>query len=337
MSFSSVLIVDDERGVRELMARWVSAMGLEARTAGSTDEALERLQNTHYDLAVVDVRMPGRDGLWLADTLRREHPGTAVVLATAYTELLEQGTPSPPVADLLIKPFRRDRFVEAVDRSREWHERALAEVAWHSELLDGVREAVIVVQRHVAATRRQGADEADSLVDLLRARLPDVHAHSERVATYAGDLATTLELDPSMVAMCRLAARLHDIGMLAVPEALLSAPGCLRPGEIAIIRRHVDAGAEILGSTINLAGLVPFVSASHEWFGGGGYPASLSGTAIPLVSRVIAVVDAYDAMTNDRAYRDAVDTVTAAAELLRCTPRQFDPEVVIPFLSTLDR
>ncbi len=335
MAFSSVLIVDDEPGVRELMSRWVSALGLEARTAGSADEALAYLHDTHYDLAVVDVRMPGRNGLWLADNLRRECPGTAVVLATAYTELLDPGLPSPPVADLLIKPFRRDRFVEAIGRGRAWQEKALAELAWHEQLLDEVRLSLIEARRHVAHERARGAAEADTLLDLLKTRLPDVHEHSERVGAYAVDLASTLELPAEMIAWCGLTGRLHDVGKLAIPVSLLAAPGQLRPGEIAIIRQHVEAGAEMLGDTLELAELAPFVRASHEWFGGGGYPESLSGGTIPLVSRIIAVVDAYDAMTNDRCYRGGVDIAVAAAELLRCTPRQFDPEIVVPFLATL--
>jgi response regulator RpfG family c-di-GMP phosphodiesterase len=337
MSFSSVLIVDDEPAVRELMSRWVSAMGLEARTAGNTDEALAQLHETHYDLAVVDVRLPGRNGLWLADALRRDYPNTAVVLATAYTELLENGTPAPAVADLLIKPFRRDRFVEAVDRSRAWHERARVEVEWHAQLLEGVQRAVAEIRNYANEQRRRGVDEVDALMAILQQRLPDVHAHSERVAAYATELAATLDLDATIVAGCEQSARLHDIGKLAIPETLLSTPGALRPGEIAIIRRHADAGAEMLADTYMLRDIAPLVRSSHEWFGGGGYPDNLSGNAIPMASRIIAVVDAYDAMTNDRIYRDSVDAPTAAAELLRCSPRQFDPEVVIPFLATLKR
>ena len=86
---SSVLIVDDEPAVRELMARWVTSLGLRPKTAGSADEALEALREQHCDLAVIDVMMPGHDGLWLATQLQRDHPHTAVVIATAYTELLD--------------------------------------------------------------------------------------------------------------------------------------------------------------------------------------------------------------------------------------------------------
>src|SRR5438067_175659 len=102
----SVLIVDDEPALREVMARWVKAMGLDADTVGSAEEALETLQLRHYEVAVIDVRMPGGDGLWLAKELHREHPDTAVVIATAYTDLLEGDSPQRRIADFLIKPFK---------------------------------------------------------------------------------------------------------------------------------------------------------------------------------------------------------------------------------------
>src|SRR5918994_5182622 len=105
---TSVLIVDDERGVRDLMSRWVSALGLDVRVASNAEQALEQLNERHSDLAVIDIMMPGKTGLWLAGELRRDHPHTAVVLATGYTQLLD-GAKEEPVADLLIKPFKRER------------------------------------------------------------------------------------------------------------------------------------------------------------------------------------------------------------------------------------
>src|SRR5256712_10049682 len=112
----SVLTVDDEPAVRDIMARWVASLALQPKPAANADEALATLRDEHYDLAVIDVMMPGHDGLWLATQLQREHPHTAVVIATAYTELLDGDTEQRPIADLLIKPFQRERFALAVDR-----------------------------------------------------------------------------------------------------------------------------------------------------------------------------------------------------------------------------
>jgi len=101
------------------------------------------------------------------------------------------------------------------------------------------------------------------------------------------------------------------------------------------MRRHVDAGADILASTRTLNVLAPLVLATHEWHGGGGYPQNLAGDSIPVASRIIAVVDAYDAMTQDRHYRSRLGTTEAISELLRCRGSQFDPKVVSAFLGVL--
>ena len=118
--------------IRELMARWVQALGLQPRTAASAEEAIVSLSARHCDLAVIDVMMPGQNGLWLAGELRRDHPHTAVVLATGYTELL-QGR-AQAIADLLIKPIKRERFVLALDRGIEWRRQAIEELEWHARL-----------------------------------------------------------------------------------------------------------------------------------------------------------------------------------------------------------
>ena len=144
-------------------------------------------------------------------------------------------------------------------------------------------------------------------------------AHGERVARYAHSVARALDLD-HLLPELEIAARFHDVGKLAMPEALMSKPSPLTRGENAIMRQHAVLGAEILESTRELASAAPVVRSSHEWFEGGGYPEKVTGTAIPLMSRLIAVADAYDAMTQDRAYRIRLDSSDAVAEILRCTP-----------------
>ena len=149
--------------------------------------------------------------------------------------------------------------------------------------------------------------------------------------------ARELGLDYALLSELEIAARFHDVGKLAMPEALMSKPSPLTRGENAIMRQHAGLGAEILESTRELANAAPAVRASHEWFEGGGYPEKVTGTAIPLMSRLIAVADAYDAMTQDRAYRIRLDSPDAVAEILRCSPSQFDPEIVAAFITVLGR
>jgi putative two-component system response regulator len=332
---TSVLIVDDEPTVRDLMARWVQSIGLQPRTAANADEALASLTARHCDLAIIDVMMPGKNGLWLAGELRRDYPHTAVVLATAYSELLDG--PAQPVADLLVKPFRRERFVLAMDRGREWRRQAIEELEWHARLSLEVREQVAAVRRTLEDVCAADGDEVQALLTMAQERTPQVAAHSERVVRFC--LAISHEMTPleNTLPDLELGARFHDIGKIATPEALLTKPSPLTPGEIAIMRMHVEAGSEILGGGVQLLPLCPIVAASHEWFDGGGYPRKLAGADIPLASRIIAVADAYDAMTQDRAYRSQLDSAEAISELLRCAPSQFDPKVVVAFLTILGR
>jgi putative two-component system response regulator len=333
---TTVLIVDDEPSVRDLMARWVTALGLRPKTAANADEALASLRLHHYDLAVIDVMMPGHDGLWLANEVRRDHPNTAVVIATAYTELLEDAQ-QPPIADLLIKPFQRERFALAVDRGRQWRKQALDEVHWHAVLSIEMRDRAQQFLTTMNERAVNGISETTALMLLAAERIPDTAAHGERVARFAQSVAREMgveqELGPTLVD----AARFHDIGKAAMPEALLSKPGPLTPGEMAIMRQHVDVGAEILDATRTLHHAADTVRASHEWFGGGGYPRKIAGEAIPMASRIIGAIDAYDAMTQDRAYRIRFDSSDGIAELLRCCPIQFDPRVVHAFLAVLGR
>jgi HD-GYP domain-containing protein (c-di-GMP phosphodiesterase class II) len=157
------------------------------------------------------------------------------------------------------------------------------------------------------------------------------------VARYTASIARELDLGPGSLALFERAARFHDIGKLAMPECVLAKPCPFTRGEAAIMRAHVDAGAEILAATSSLRDTAPTVMASHEWFNGQGYPVGLAGDAIPLGSRIIGVADAYDAMTQDRRYCQRLDAVEALSELLRGASTQFDPDVVVAFLNIVNK
>ena len=334
---TSVLIVDDEPAVLDLMSRWVTSLGLRPQTASNAAEALTSLRTHDCDLAVIDVMMPGHDGLWLASEIQREHPQTAVIVATAYTELLSGDSQHTPIADFLIKPFKRERFALAVNRGRQWRELALEEVHRQAmlslELRDRTAQLVEALQERVAA----GATETDALATLCLERVPEVASHGERVARYSLVVARELDVERALRPELEIAARFHDVGKLAMPKTLITKPSPLTRGEAAIMRRHVDIGAEILESTQSLACAASAVRASHEWFQGGGYPLKAAGTNIPFISRLIAIADAYDAMTQDRSYRMRLNSSDAVAEILRCSPEQFDPEIVAAFIAVLGR
>jgi diguanylate cyclase (GGDEF)-like protein len=183
-----------------------------------------------------------------------------------------------------------------------------------------------------ASASRQSADV---LLRALAERNPDLETHVRDVAELAAAVAQRFLLPSEEVESIRQAAELHDVGKVAIPDAILDKPGPLNDREWAFIRRHTLIGERIIGAAPALRGIAALVRASHENLDGTGYPDGLAGEDIPLGSRIIAVCDAFHAMTTDRPYREAMDDDAAIAELCRSAGSQFDPAVVEHFRAAL--
>src|SRR6202035_5284232 len=166
------------------------------------------------------------------------------------------------------------------------------------------------------------------LLQALAELRPELGPHVEAVMVLAEAVARQLDLSPHVLEQVRQAAQLHDIGKIAIPDAILEKPDPLSVQEWTFIRRHTIIGERILNAAPALADVARLVRSSHESYDGGGYPDALVGEAIPIGSRIISVCDAFDAMTSDRPYRLAMTPNDALAELQRCSGAQFDPKVV---------
>lgn len=169
---------------------------------------------------------------------------------------------------------------------------------------------------------------ADALVKLVEERDRSLGHHSQQVATLSGQLARALGMSPEEAQKVALAGMLHDIGKVAIPDAILLKPGPLTEEEWKQMRRHSIVGADVIDHIPSLRPLVPVIRTHHERWDGGGYPDHLRGEQIPLAARLIAVVDAYTVMLTDRPYQQAIPPEAALAELQRCAGTQFDPHVV---------
>ncbi len=177
------------------------------------------------------------------------------------------------------------------------------------------------------------------LLDLAAAvdvRFSGSARHSETVGRYAAMMARECGFSEERIERVGLAGMLHDIGKLGVPDSILRKPGKLSDSEFEIIKRHPEFGAQMLEHP-SLADVRAWVGAHHERPDGHGYPLGLSGDAIPVEASILAVADAYEAMTSDRAYRSSIGPVAARNELRRCSGTQFDPRIVAALLSVLDR
>jgi len=160
--------------------------------------------------------------------------------------------------------------------------------------------------------------------------------HSERVAVYSEILARGLTLPDAEIRRIVQAGVMHDVGKIGVRYDMLNKPGKLTPEEVAVFRQHPEKGKRILEPVPCLHGLIDGCWCHHEWFDGGGYPRGLSGHAIPLLGRIVAIADAYDAMTSDRAYRRALPHEVAISEIERCAGTQFDPELADAFVRLVE-
>ena len=200
---------------------------------------------------------------------------------------------------------------------------------------------------HSPALLAEGPDKRDiegerfvavvlDLAETVDLRFSGSARHAETVGRYAEMMARELGLSEQRVSRVRLAGMLHDIGKVGIPEAILGKPGKLTEQEFAAIKKHSELGEQILQHSC-LTDVSGWVGAHHERPDGSGYPLGLSGDAIALEARILAVADAYEAMTSDRAYRSSIGHARARAELQRCAGSQFDRKVIDAFLTVLKR
>jgi cyclic di-GMP phosphodiesterase len=327
-----VLIFDDENGVRELMSRWLVADGYAVTTAANAEEALGRLEATPSAVALCDIRMPGRDGLWLAERIRQRYPETAVIMATGVQDAgpavltLRQG-----VIDYLTKPFGRARLEEAVTRGLEWHRTAWDARRWREslELEMGIRRTRL--NDAVSAIYVDNDDALDAMLAMLTLTDREAYAHAYRVAALSVSMARTLGVPESEMGKIERGALLHDVGKLAVPEAILRKPAPLTMEEQMLVRCHPTLGSELLARVPYLKSAVTIVRDAHERMDGLGFPRGVRAADVALGARIVCVADAYDTMTRPRVFRDAIGPPDAMLELERCSGSQFDPAVVDAF------
>lgn len=286
----TVLVVDDDPGVRGLLQRMLTADGYRVVAAASAGEAMRAIERQVPDVLLVDLMMPGEDGAALCGRLRAD-PATAhlpIVVLTAAPMLEELWLSGG--ADIVVpKPFNRTMLLSWVRR------------------LVRVRRA------------QQGAAAADATLAALAAAIETRSRHSaehpQRVARFSTELARAAGLEGAALEVVQRAALLHDVGMIAVPESILVQPRTLTAAEFEPIKRHPVVGADLLHRLPDGPEVVAIVRAHHERWRGGGYPDGLAGEAIPLGARIVAIADAFDALTADRPHRQALG-VDEALEIL---------------------
>jgi HD-GYP domain-containing protein (c-di-GMP phosphodiesterase class II) len=175
-----------------------------------------------------------------------------------------------------------------------------------------------------------------TMMKALKARDYITEGHVERLQNLVENMGKKLGISDARLADLQLFAQFHDIGKVGISDQILNKEGKLTPEEFTVMKRHSDIGFRIALASPDLMPIAELILKHHEWWNGGGYPMGISGRKIPLECRILALADAYDAMTNDRPYRKALAPEVAICELRRCAGSQFDPHLVELFIELLD-
>ena len=332
---AQVLYVDDDAGLCRLFSRFFSGdADLAISTAGSGPEAVDLIRSRSFDVIVSDLRMPGMNGLDFLATARRERPEARRLLVSGQADFGDalEAINRVGIDRLLTKPWEMDDVRSAVRGAAEHAALKRENLRITVELRQRTEDLQRVNQRLDALVEERTGNLLDGLVSALDLRDSETQWHSRRVGRYARRLATELGITGRELDDIERGATLHDIGKIGVRDAVLLKPGPLDEREWVEMRRHPALGYEILKGIgfLDRARLIPLHH--QERFDGSGYPQGLKGGEICVGARIFAVVDTYDAITNDRPYRRCQTYEVARAEIVKCAGTQFDPDVVHAWL-----
>jgi len=326
----TLLIVDDETGIRKLLRQKLSREGYRCKEAATAEKALEVLATNSIDLVILDIKMPDKSGTELLPEIKMGYPDTAVVMATVIskvnvaTQCLKQGAD-----DYICKPFNLDEVTLSIQRALERRSLRLKIKEYQQYLEDKVEEQTLEIRKLFL-----GAIEA--LASALEAKDRYTGGHSRRVTEIALALGTELGLSAKDMEDLRWGSLLHDVGKIAVDPRIQNKPDSLTSEEYEQLMTHTHVGADIVRPVVNES-ITEVIEHHHDHYDGYGVHQVVAGTDIPLGARILAVADAYDALTSDRPYRTAMSTEEALDEIKRCMRTQFDPVIVNVFLGMMSR
>ena len=327
LQVTPLLIVEDEDLVADTMHRWLTNLGYPVSHARTAEEALALTKSGHPGVAICDVGLPGQhDGMWLVDQLRHDYPDVAVVLATGR-DLPASAVRRDGVVSCLLKPFGRDQLREAVTSAVQWHEEAAAGRDLGLQLERAARECRLDLRRRLQSARIES--EADARAALKKVFLDPAGLEAgARVAALADAIADHFAMPVLDREALHWAARFRGLCRQVLPDAITRKPSPLSAVEVAIVRRAPSDVFEVLLDHPFLSPAGYLLRSLREREDGRGHPDGLAGAAIPLGSRILAVVDAIEAITHDQPHRQGRSPADTVLELLRCAGTQFDAEVV---------
>jgi putative two-component system response regulator len=310
----TVLVVDDEAQIRGLLMALLKPQGYVVQTAASAEEAQERLKTLRPDVILLDLHLPGKSGQDILAQLRADPVTRLLPIIMVTGEATGENrlrAIAGGVTDFVAKPFASEELLVRV--------KSLVQLKRFTDALEHAEHVIVALARTIDARDAYTAQ------------------HSERVSVYAGRLGAKIRLKDLELEAVKRGGLFHDIGKIAIRDAVLLKPSSLTPEEFAEIRKHPVVGRELLSGMKTLAFALDVVYAHHERLDGSGYPDGISGESIPLTARVTTIADIFDALTTARVYRAAL-TRAEALEIMAQEARRgwWDTRLLDTFRGVLE-
>jgi cyclic di-GMP phosphodiesterase len=307
--------------------------------SGAGPEAVTHLEKDGaYDLVLADLSMAEAEALGLLERMRQIEPDTPLVLLTASYEVKSAiAAVHHGVYDYLLKPFEKDQLLATVKRAVDYRRLLQQNASYRQDLEQMVNARTGMLHQAIMDLERSYDITLEALGDALDLKDAETEGHSKRVTAFTIALARGAGIAAQQIPVIARGAFLHDIGKMAIPDAILLKPSKLQADEQKIMREHCARGYQMLRKIPFLQEAAEIVYSHQEHYDGSGYPRQLKGEEIPLGARIFAIADTLDAITSDRPYRKAATFGQARLEIKRCAGTQFDPKVVEVYLSLPDQ
>lgn len=306
-----ILVVDDEIDNLQLLNRALRRK-FSVVTASSPNEAFEHLKTNDFQIIISDNMMPEMEGVEFLKKSQDIAPNAIRILITAYTKesSIISAINDSKIFRYIKKPWNPEELQNVVDSALLTFQLNMD----NNNLTDNLKHLF------------EGTINA--ITEALDAKDINTSGRSKRVCMYASEIAKKMDLSESDITKIAMAGLLHDIGMIGVPESILNKPDKLTPEEYSVVKEHVRLGMKIIADIKQLSSVIEIIENHHEYYDGNGYPSGKKRDEIPLLSRIIAVADAYDGMVSNRPYREGMEQEKAVQIIRDLSGTQFDPVVV---------
>lgn len=305
----TILVADDQVANRELLTELLTTQGFKVIAVADGAEALDQLRRVPTDLVLLDVLMPGMTGFEVCEKIKA-NPDTYLIPVIVVTGLSDKESRIEGIRvgadDFLTRPVDRTELLARVT--------SLLKLKYRTDELERAESVLFTLARSI-----EGKD-------------PYTHGHCERLAEYSAALAQHVGLPEDQVTALRRAGIVHDVGKIAIPDAIILKPTSLSPDEWKLMQEHPVIGERICAPLKSFRAVLPIIRHHHEKLDGSGYPDGLKGEDIPVAARVLQVVDVYDALTTVRPYKRAF-SITDALQTMKAEVAKgwWDPQIFDEF------